>query len=115
MTDQLPATVAPITRRSGRKVSPVRRRKSATLKRRARRAPIDKEWEGYRRYFWRVMARLYRQVAEHGNACPPFLIIPKPADAFQTVRIKHDIEWWARMSFNRPDIEVRTDHGQRVN
>lgn len=39
----------------------------------------------------------------------------QPADAFQTVRIKHDIEWWARMSFDRPDIEVRTDHGQRVN
>lgn len=75
----------------------------------------DKEWEGYRRYFWRVMGRLYRQVAEHGDACPPFLIIPQPADAFQTVRIKHDIEWWARMSFDRPDIEVRTDHGQRVN
>lgn len=85
-----------------------------TTKRHARRVPIDRE-EAYRRYFWRVMRRLYRQVAAHGDACPPFLTIPKPADAYQEVRIKHDIEWWAGMSFARPDIEVRTNQGQRVN
>jgi hypothetical protein len=94
-----------------------RRQTVQVRRRRVRHAPgpVDKELEAYRRYFWRVMDRLYRQVSEHGDACPPALIIPKPADAYQMVRIKHDIEWWARMSFNRPDIEVRTDQGQQVN
>ena len=66
-------------------------------------------WEAYRVFFWRVMDGLFRQVDDHGGACPRFITIPEPADNSQREQITQTIEWWARQAFNLPTIEIHID------
>jgi hypothetical protein len=72
------------------------------------------KWARLSTYLESVRDCIVWQLAEIGCACPAFLTITEPADAFQAEHVQAFLELRARERFGVPPLEIRIDHGQSV-